>query len=421
MDSVLFWIWLNRACTPGSGTFDLLLRAFDSPYEIYDADEGRLREVLAKYDKDLARLLNKDLEAATRILTFCNAEGVTLIPYDDPRYPAALRTIPSPPTLLYCRGILPQMNGRLAVAVVGTRKMSEYGKRMTFEIARDLARAGAVVVSGLALGIDGVANAAAINGGGETVAVLGSGIDVIYPAAHAKLAATVAQHGAIITEFSPGTRPEGRNFPIRNRIISGLAQATAVMEADLRSGALITARKARQQERKLYALPGRVDEAGSEGPSMLIRDGARILTSADDILTDFEKVYSDKINIFRLLERSPYILDKVLRSMHVYAKGDKKSKQTEREPISTEKANAPVSVQPPTEEERARVKKLLDEIGGCAEKIYNKLCDGADLTADDLVNDEITVADVMTVTAQLEMFELIEVLPGGILKRKNPY
>ena len=421
MDSVLFWIWLNRACTPGSGTFDLLLRAFASPYEIYDADEAALREVLAKYDKDLPRLLNKDLEAATRILTFCNNEGVTLIPYDDPRYPAALRTIPSPPTLLYCRGRLPQMNGRLSVAVVGTRKMSEYGKRMTFEIARDLARAGAVVVSGLALGIDGVANAAAINGGGETVAVLGSGIDVIYPAAHAKLAETVARHGAIITEFPPGTRPEGRNFPIRNRIISGLAQATAVMEADLHSGALITARKARQQDRKLYALPGRVDEEGSEGPSLLIRDGARILTSADDILTDFEKVYSDKINIFRLLERSPYILDKVLRSMHVYAKGDKKPDKAEK--TATSMDTAKVSEPPlraPAPEERERVKKLLDEIGGFAEKIYEKLRDGNEMTADDLVDNEITVSDIMSITAQLEMFDLIEVLPGGILKRKAP-
>lgn len=420
MDSVLFWIWLNRACTPGSGTFDLLLRAFDSPYEIYDADEERLREVLAKYDKDLPRLLNKDMAAATRILTYCNVEGITLIPYDDPRYPTALRTIPSPPTLLYCRGILPQLNGRLSVAVVGTRKMSEYGKRMTFEIARDLARAGAVVVSGLALGIDGVANAAAINGGGETIAVLGSGIDVVYPKAHTKLAETVARHGAVITEFPPGTRPEGRNFPIRNRIISGLAQATAVIEADLHSGALITARKARQQDRKLYALPGRVDESGSEGPCMLIRDGARILTAADDILTDFEKVYSDKINIFRLLERSPYVLDKVLRSMHVCAKGDKTPKQIGEDPASAlaTKVSPPSA---PSEEERLRVKKLLDEIGGCAEKLYKKLCDGADVTADDLVDDEVTVADVMAATAQLEMFELVEVLPGGILKRKAPY
>ena len=419
MDSVLFWIWLNRACTPGSATFDLLLRAFGSPYEIYDADEARLREVLAKYDKDLSRLLNKDLEAATRILTFCNAEGVALIPYDDPRYPAVLRTIPSPPTLLYCRGILPQLNGRLSVAVVGTRKMSEYGKRMTFEIARDLARAGAVVVSGLALGIDGVANAAAINGGGETVAVLGSGIDVIYPAAHAKLAEAVMRHGALITEFPPGTRPEGRNFPIRNRIISGLAQATAVMEADLHSGALITARKARQQDRRLYALPGRVDEAGSEGPSMLIRDGARILTSADDILTDFEKVFSDKINIFRLLERSPYVLDKVLRSMHVYAKGDKKPTKSEKtaEPAEIKQPTA-ASTRVPTEAEQERVRTLLATIGGNADKIYERIHDDADVTADDLVDDEITVVDVMSVTAQLEMFELIEVLPGGILKRK---
>ena len=427
MKGVLFWIWLNRACTPGSGTFDLLLRAFTSPYEIYEADEDSLREILKRYDKDLTRLLDKDTEAAERILNYCNMAGVTLIPYDDPRYPTALRSIPAPPVLLYCRGTLPQMNGRLSVAVVGTRNMSEYGKRMAFEISRDLARAGAIVVSGLALGIDGVANAAAVNGGGETVAVLGSGIDIIYPSAHAKLAEFVSRHGAVITEFPPGTRPEGRNFPVRNRIISGLAQATAVIEGDLRSGSLITARKARQQDRIVYAMPGRVDEKGSEGPCMLVRDGARLLTSADDILTDFEKIYSDKINIFRLLERSPYLVDKVLRSMRVYAKSDKKPKKEADAPkihasvtaeASRETAPAPV---PTSEEEEARIAALLSEIGGRAEEIYRLLPYEGGITCDDIAEAGIPISDIMVLTAQMEMHKLLEVLPGGQMKRLNPH
>ncbi len=421
MNGILFWIWLNLCCTPGSGTFDLLLRAFSSPYEVYDADEDALRDALSRYDRDLNRLLNKDTEAAKRILTFCNVKGITLIPYDDPRYPAALRTIPSPPVLLYCRGRLPQMNGRLSVAVVGTRKMSDYGKRMTFEIARDLARAGAIVVSGMALGIDGVANAAAINGGGETVAVLGSGIDIMYPSAHAKLAEFIERHGAVITEFPPGTRPEGRNFPIRNRIISGLAQATAVMEGELKSGSLITARRALQQERALYAMPGRIDEAGSEGPSLLIKNGARILTSADDILSDFEKRFSDKINIFRLLERSPYVIDKVLHSMRVYVKGEPKEKvkkkAEKKAPASLEEKRSPEE----SKEAKERASAILERLGGHAAEMYRLIPGAGGITCDEIADAGIPITDVMVLSAQMEIYDLIELLPGGQMRRKSPY
>jgi DNA processing protein len=315
--------------------------------------------------------------------------------------------------------MLPQMNGRLSVAIVGTRKMSDYGKRMTFEIARDLARAGAVVVSGMALGIDGVANAAAINGGGETVAVLGSGIDVIYPSAHAKLAEFITRHGAVITEFPPGTRPEGRNFPIRNRIISGLAQATAVIEGDLRSGSLITARRALQQDRVVYAMPGRVDEAGSEGPCMLLRNGAKLLLAADDILADFEKVYSDKINIFKLLERSPFVIDKVLRSMSVYSKSERKPRPTEAASRAPEPpAEAPPQTAP-TPEEEAKLREQLAEIGGRAEELYRLLPPEGGISCDDVAEAGIPISEVMVLAAQMELYGLLEILPGGQMKRKK--
>lgn len=419
MHSILFWLWLSRCCTPGSGTFDLLLRHFDTPYDIYDADEAALREALAKYDKDLQRLLDKDTAAAERTLRFCAMTGVTMIPYDDPRYPAALRLIPSPPVLLYCKGTLPQFNGTLSVAVVGTRETSDYGKRMAFEIARDLARAGAIVVSGLALGVDGVANAAAINGGGETVAVLGSGIDVIYPPAHAKLAECVMRHGAVITEFAPGTRPDGRNFPIRNRIISGLASATAVIEADLVSGALITARRALQQGRPLYALPGRVDEKGSEGTCMLLKNGAKLLVAADDILTDFEKLYADKINIFKLLRHSPVVMDAVLKSMRVQIGRGKKQRSPEDQ-TSTAKSTAPeaapkVTVDPARE---AEVREILERLGELPTKIYGLVPSVGQISCDDLAEAGLSIGEVMAATATMEIEGVIEVLPGGLLKRK---
>ncbi len=418
MDSILFWIWLSCCCTPGSLTFELLRKEFNTPYEVYTADEEVLRGALSHYDRDLRRLLNKDLEVSKRILNFCQMTHVRLLSYDSPEYPSLLREIPAPPVLLYVKGHLPEMNNRLSVAVVGTRKMSDYGKRMTFETARDLARAGAVVVSGLALGIDGVANAAAINGGGETVAVLGSGIDIIYPSVHAKLAEFVARHGSVVTELPPGTRPEGKNFPIRNRIISGLAQATAIMEGDLKSGSLITARYAKRQGRAVYAMPGRVDEKGSEGPCMLIRKGAGILTCADDILVDFEKTHADKINIFRLLEHSPYIMDKVLRSMGVSLKSGARAERAVRAQLLADTPAETPPAQKTASLHEKNIEEILSKIGGRAEAVYAAVDGEHGTTIDDIVEKGISVSDTMVAVAQLEMHELLEVLPGGFLKRK---
>ncbi|MBQ2719431.1 MAG: DNA-processing protein DprA, partial [Clostridia bacterium] len=329
---------------------------------------------------------------------------------------ASLRLIPAPPVLLYCKGTLPQFNGRLSVAVVGTRKMSDYGKRMAFEISRDLARAGAIVVSGLALGVDGVANAAAINGGGETVAVLGSGIDIIYPPAHAKLAEFVVRHGALVTEFPPGTRPEGRNFPIRNRIISGLASATAVIEADLISGALITARRALQQGRPLYALPGRVDDKGSEGTCILLKNGAKLLVAADDILTDFEKVYADKINIFRLLQHSPVVIDAVLRSMRVSSKKERRPSPEDAPPPPPPAKSEPVDEVDPAR--KAEVERTLERLGELPRRIYGLIPASGQVSCDELAEAGIGIGDVMAATATMEIEGIIEMLPGGLIQRK---
>ncbi len=320
MDGNLFWIWLSLRVTPGSDTFPKLLKEFPCLYDIYEADRDRLEEALGVGAKDLAKLADKNDERSRAVLRECEAKQISLVPYDSERYPSALKAIDSPPVLLYCKGELPDLDRSLVISVVGTRKMTGYGKRMTFEIARDLAKAGAVVVSGMARGIDGVANAAAINAGGKTVAVLGSGIDVIYPREHEKLAMQIAKHGAVVTEFPPRTRPLPENFPIRNRIISGLAHATAVMEADLNSGSLITARLAKRQGKILYALPGHVNEPGGEGTAMLLRDGARVVACADHIIDDFEKLYPERVNIFKLLDQPDPVVDPVLSAMGVDAR-----------------------------------------------------------------------------------------------------
>jgi DNA processing protein len=219
------------------------------------------------------------------VLDRLERQGIAVVAAIDPDYPRLLAQIPAAPAVLYVRGtLLPR--DELAIAVVGTRRATSYGREIVQQIARDLAAAGVTVVSGLARGIDGMAHLGALEGGGRTIAVLASGVDVIYPAEHANLAAQIAASGAVISDYPPGTKPDAPNFPARNRIISGLALATVVVEAPSRSGALITVDFAADQGREVFVVPGPVTAAASAGSNRLIREGARLVTSAEDILDD---------------------------------------------------------------------------------------------------------------------------------------
>ena len=202
--------------------------------------------------------------------------------------------------MLYYLGVLPDFNKNLYVSVVGTRKMTEYGMSAAYKIAYEMASAGAVVVSGMALGIDGVASAAAIAAGGKTVVVLGCGIDVVYPKEHRKLEERIRRNGVVITEYAPSTPPKGSNFPIRNRIISGLSQATVVIEADVDSGAMITARNAIVQGKDIYAVPSNIDTVNSSGTNSLIRDGAQAVICGNDVIKNYAFAYGDRLNIGKM-------------------------------------------------------------------------------------------------------------------------
>lgn len=211
--------------------------------------------------------------------------GVQAVTLADPAYPRLLREIPSPPLVLYVRGSLTP-DDKQAIGVVGTRRASAYGREMARNLSADLARAGLTIVSGLARGIDAIAHQTTLDTGGRTIAVLGSGVDVIYPPEHRRLAAQVAEQGAVVSEFPLGTPPDGPNFPVRNRIISGLSIGVVVVEAPRRSGALITADFAADQGRTVYAVPGSALAANSAGPLQLLRDGATLAATAEDILAD---------------------------------------------------------------------------------------------------------------------------------------
>lgn len=219
-------------------------------------------------------------------LALAGKHGVRVVPLGFPEYPPALASVPAPPPLLYFRGEWTPADAN-AVGIVGSRGCSSYGLKVAAQIARDLARAGFTVVSGLARGIDGAAHRAALEAGGRTVAVLAGGLSKIYPPEHADLAAEIAAgRGCLVSETPMGMDPQPGMFPARNRIVSGLSRAVVVVEANAKSGALITARHAAEQGREVYAVPGRVDDPTSAGCLELLRGGARLVRSADDVIED---------------------------------------------------------------------------------------------------------------------------------------
>ena len=296
MSALKFWLWLTELPGLTNQTRLALLRHFPTPEDVYYADpeEVLLTEGITR---EQAKLLeDKDCARADRILADCQRLDADILTIQDAGYPNRLRNIYDPPCLLYVRGRLPAFDDEAAVAVVGTRDCTPYGVSCAEKLGFGLAAGGALVVSGLARGIDSAALRGALRGGGTVTAVLGNGLDVVYPRENRYLYEDIAASGALLSEYPPGTPPEGRHFPVRNRIMSGLSLATLVVEAPERSGALITAGTALEQGRDVFAVPGPIDAPASVGCNRLIRDGAGLVTDAWDILAAYAPRFPEKLH-----------------------------------------------------------------------------------------------------------------------------
>ena len=277
---------LRLNLVPGLGprTYQLLLEYFGSPREILNASVSKLQAVQNVGPKLAMSIVTHGTEAAAREeLARTRAAGVSLLVRNQPGYPAALGRIPDPPTVIYCTGTLVEADG-LALGVVGSRHCTAYGRQQTKRLAQGLARVGITVVSGLARGIDAEAHRGALEAGGRTIAVCATGMNMVYPPEHVELAADVAKQGCLLTESPMDQTPKSGLFPQRNRIISGLSLGVLLIEAGRSSGALHTARHAMEQNRDVFALPGRVDSEASLGCLDLIRDGATLIRDLDDVL-----------------------------------------------------------------------------------------------------------------------------------------
>ena len=290
-----YWLWLTELTGLTNQTRLALLRHFPSPEDVYYADpeEVLLTEGITR--QQAALLKNKDLSTADRILADCQRLNIRILTLQDAAYPGRLKNIYDPPCLLYVQGRLPVFDEEVAVAVVGTRDCTPYGVTCAEKLGYGLTRGGAVVVTGLAKGIDAAATRGALRAGGVTAAVVGNGLDVLYPPESRYLYEDVAAAGAILSEYPPGTEPAGWHFPVRNRILSGLCLATLVVEAPERSGALITAGTALEQGREVFAVPGPIDAPTSVGCNRLIRDGGGLVSEAWDLLQEYEARFPDKL------------------------------------------------------------------------------------------------------------------------------
>jgi len=290
MSDIRYWIALSQLPDVGPVRARKLLSLFGSPGRIFSAGPVSL-PASHGIEKRIAKSIQEfsAWDGIEKQLALMGRQGIRVIPYDDQSYPEMLRAVEDAPVVLYQMGDLDAQD-KFAIAIVGSRKPTDYGATIAEKLSEDLASMGFTIVSGMARGIDSLSHRGALNAGGRTIAVLGSGLDTPYPPENKDLMEKIAHGGCVLTEFPPGTRPEKENFPRRNRLISGLSLGVLVVEATYDSGSLITTEYALEQGREVFAVPGKITSLNSQGTNTLIRSGAVLIRKAEDIVEELAPV-----------------------------------------------------------------------------------------------------------------------------------
>lgn len=294
MSGLKYWLWLTTRQGLDAAGVLTVLDYFVTPERAYYADREDYDQ-LPLAPKARSGLYSKELDSADRILGDCQRLSLRIMTLRDGDYPERLRQISAPPAVLYVRGKLFDFDEEAAIAVVGSRRPSQYGEMAAAKLGMELAAGGALVLSGIAEGLDTCALKGALKAGGPVVSVLGGGIDVPYPAVNRYLYEDVAAAGALISEYPPGTEPKGFHFPRRNRILSGLALGVLAVECKLHSGTMSTVRHAMDQDRDIFAIPGAIDAPMSEGTNWLIQQGAKLVTRGEDILEEYRSRFPGRL------------------------------------------------------------------------------------------------------------------------------
>lgn len=461
----IYWIWLGISLSNASRSLKPLLEAFGDAETVYAAGEEELADVLGVSPSERKKLLNKDVSLAQEVANYCLRMGVGVLPYSDAQYPQKLRDILTSPAVLYYRGRIPDFNRYPAIGMVGTRSMSQYGASVAFETAYDLGAMGCITVSGMALGIDGVCHASTMAAGGTTVAVLGSGIDRIYPKEHKLLYTKIIDHGGmVLTEYPPYEKPNDFHFPNRNRIIAALSDSVIAVEGDGNSGALITAHFAKGFKKTVYAVPGNIYERNSEGPLLLLREGARSITGADAIYEEYKESHYGYINGFKLNEARSDTLDSVMERFDVHCAAPKAAPSFASKQAYNIEKRRKTSGRKTKEEKNSEFKKtlhrffeksgqtsevlnvaqaasrvsytdgafydeelafstrneyVLNELEGIEKTVFERLMKNGASQIEEIAGDDLAFDDVSTALVMMESEGYIECCPGDLFRIKR--
>lgn len=291
-----YWLWLTTREGLSKRSIKKILMHFPTPREAMFADREAYEQIPELTASERRALEDKDLRLPESILETCEKENIHILTYHDAAYPERLAQLADAPAVLYWKGRLPAFDSLPAVGVVGTRQATAYGLQNAKRLGYQIGEAGGVVVSGMAKGIDALATQGCLSAGQLAVGVLGCGVDIVYPWENKSLFRDMEDHGCLISEFTPGSPPTGTNFPIRNRIISGLSLGVLVVEAPEKSGAMITARLALDQGRDVFAVPGPIDSEAFVGSNSLIQQGAKLVTSGWDVLEEYVHLFPDRLS-----------------------------------------------------------------------------------------------------------------------------
>lgn len=476
-------VWYALACGPSCKWAAHFLKSYPGGVDgifahMFEEDES-FDGISGRY---LKRLNDKDLSRAERVMVDCMSRGVRIVSCLSDEYPAKLKAIEDHPIVLYTRGNIGRLNDRLCVSIVGTRRMTDYGKVATFKLVRELAPFDPVIISGGAYGVDCAANQSALFFGLDTIAVFGTGVDVYYPTEHRHIFDEIAARGMLVSEFPPGTPVDGRNFPIRNRVISGLCDALLVVEAPPKSGALITARLASEQGRRLYAVPGEIFSENAIGTDQMIKEGASLCTNGRDIIDDFLETYNLTADegiirsanyqryegVFepgragaramkpvikakeqsrrddRQYEQTPGGTDSAAGQPEpekspdrarneiyrepgnardeIYRESDKaqdaKRSEPERQPVSGRADTAAAAKNGGFAIDNEARELLREKLGEKEYRVFEAIPDGGTANADELISSGLTSSEILSALTLLELYSAIESLPGGAYRKK---
>lgn len=373
MDERVYWIWLSEALHPGSRKIKEIYKSYKSAKEFYNMGqmEWRLFGMLTR--KEINRLIDYDISEAEEILNKCAFFGIDIITLSDELYPQRLKEIDNPPGTLYIKGTMPRIDDIVCIAIVGTRNATSYGVDMAFDLSYSLSKLGATIVSGGAIGIDTAAHKGALQAKGQTVLVMGCGLNYNYLPENLEMRRQVKEQGVLMSEYPPDMPPIRSNFPMRNRIISGLSSGTVVVEAGSRSGSLITANMTLEQGRDLFAVPGNITSEVSKGTNNLLKECAKPVTNALDIMEE----YLPQVD----MEEFKHSIDK-----------DKQEQGNE-------------------------TKKLIEGVSANGKELYTALT-SVPMHVDELVEKlNFSINDMLIAATELEIAGLLKKCPGNLYVR----